>query len=87
MKKSLLIVTKEMRKICRLQKAENYKVNHISPTSIEVFTQDLDLKAVVGVSGVVIFAASEAFDKISFYKLRNYCSLLTREHFGYKSFC
>jgi len=82
MEKTFLIINKDTRKLWRLQTAEHYTIKRQTETSFDVISCDEQLKAYVDVMGVLYFARNEqTYDKISFYKLRNFCNLLLKVHF------
>lgn len=82
MEKQFLVISKDTRKLWRLQTSEKYTTKRVSATSFEIFTKDLKFKACVSTSGTIIFSNCEKYPKTDFYKLRNFCTLLQRCHFG-----
>lgn len=84
--KQYVSMPKETRKLLRLSCSESYKVKRTSETNFEVTTKDLTLKASVflllGTSGAIIMSNRDDYNKIDVHKLKNYCSLLSKCHFG-----
>ena len=81
MEKPVLKMSKDTRKLFRLQTSEKYLVKKINSTCFEVYTRNLNFKAFVDILGTLISSKSDNYDKVEFYKLQNFCSLLQKEHF------
>jgi hypothetical protein len=75
-------MSKDTKKLFRLQTSEKYTTKKLSDTSFEIFTKDLKFKANVSTLGTIILTNCEVYAKTDFYKLRNFCALLQRCHFG-----
>lgn len=81
MKNAVLIMDKNTKKLFRLQTYEKYITKRIDKTDFEVFTKDLILKAYVSTLGISFLAKYENYNKVDFYKLRNFCTLLQHCHY------
>ena len=80
-KRTFANISKETRKLWRLQTSEKYKINKLSETSFEVFSEDLMFRAFVDPMGIIIYAKDDKnYSKAAFYKLKNYCVLLQKSH-------
>lgn len=82
MKKPILTIDKNTRKLWRLQTSEKYITKRIGDTEFEVFTKDLKLRAYVSTLGTLFQSNCEDYDKIEFHKLVNFSKLLQACHFG-----
>ena len=76
-----MVMSKETRKLFRLDTAENYSVVNVGSTDFEVYTVDKKFKACVSRHSVIISTDSDVYDKVTFYKLKNFCKLLQSTHY------
>jgi len=82
MSTSCLIIDKQTRKKFRLQTAEKYRITRLNSHSFQVVTRDGQMTAFVDTLGVIISAKDDqTYDKVTLYKLQNFCSLLLQTHF------
>lgn len=82
MEKPGLVISKNVRKLWRLQTAEKYTTKNVGNAGYHVYTNDFSFKAYVDILGVIIYSKVDNYNKVDFYKLRNFCSLLQRFHYG-----